>query len=108
MLRRSDAITAFGFPLADLSGGNACARRPPHRPEDLQQRRGKQDWQPHPHKVWYRRTTGIWQPVWFEQRPATHVAGLTWAPNGPEARLSLAVLVLAWVPFNEGLGLPPH
>ena len=40
-------------------------------PTDLRQPRGKQDWQPEPHAIWYDRTTGIWQPVWLEHVPAT-------------------------------------
>ena len=36
---------------------------------------------------------GIWQPVWFEQRPSSHIADLTSVPNVPKARLSLAVRV---------------
>ena len=37
------------------------------RPRDVTQPRGKQDWRPEPHSVWYHRTTGIWQPVWLER-----------------------------------------
>lgn len=43
---------------------------------DLEQPRGKQDWQTHPHVIWYHRTTGIWQPVWLESTPARWISDL--------------------------------
>src|SRR5215216_296155 len=42
-------------------------------PADLARPRGKQDWQLRPHSIWYPRTTGIWQTVWLEEVPATHI-----------------------------------
>ncbi len=59
------------------------------RPEDLAQPRGKQDWQPEPHRIWYHRTTGIWQPVWLEPVPAIFIAEVRWTPD-----LDRALLVL--------------
>jgi beta-galactosidase/beta-glucuronidase len=53
------------------------------RPTDVTQPRGKQDWHPEPHAIWYHRTTGIWQPVWLERVPALHVAELAWTPELP-------------------------
>ncbi|HYY11011.1 MAG TPA: beta-galactosidase, partial [Kineosporiaceae bacterium] len=50
-------------------------------PHDLTQPRGKQDWQEQPHAIWYERTTGIWQPVWLEPVPRTHVSSLLWIPD---------------------------
>lgn len=35
-------------------------------PHDMAKPRGKQDWLPEPHSIWYPRTTGIWQTVWWE------------------------------------------
>ena len=51
------------------------------RPLDVGQPRGKQDWQPEPHNIWYARTTGIWQSVWLEAVPRTAIAELAWTPN---------------------------
>jgi len=45
---------------------------------DVGQPRGKQDWLPEPHEIWYHRTTGIWQPVWIEEVPETHITDLFW------------------------------
>jgi beta-galactosidase/beta-glucuronidase len=50
-------------------------------PQDMTQPRGKQDWQARPHSIWYERTTGIWQPVWLEPVPATHIEAVRWTPN---------------------------
>jgi hypothetical protein len=62
-------------------------------PSDLAKPRGKQDWQLHPHAIWYPRTTGIWQPVWMERVPASYLSYIRWTPTierweiGLEARL---------------------
>ncbi len=49
-------------------------------PHDLAKPRGKQDWLLHPHSIWYPRTTGIWQTVWLEYRPAIWIKDLRWTP----------------------------
>ncbi|BDC50483.1 hydrolase [Bryobacterales bacterium F-183] len=50
-------------------------------PKDLAKPRGKQEWQLEPHSIWYPRTTGIWQPVWYEVIHQTAIATLQWTPN---------------------------
>jgi beta-galactosidase/beta-glucuronidase len=50
-------------------------------PHDLAKPRGKQDWQLEPHSIWYPRTTGIWQTVWLERVPQTHIGKLRWTPH---------------------------
>lgn len=60
-------------------------------PQDRRQPRGKQDWEPTPHVVWYRRTTGIWQPVWLEAVPATRVVGVRWTPDVVSSTLAATV-----------------
>jgi beta-galactosidase/beta-glucuronidase len=47
-------------------------------PMDLEQPRGKQDWKPQPHSIWYPRTSGIWQTVWMEVVPAVRIGTLSW------------------------------
>jgi hypothetical protein len=61
------------------------------RPGDVSQPRGKQDWRPEPHGVWYHRTTGIWQPVWLERVPDLHVTDLHWVPDVPRAAVGVEV-----------------
>lgn len=50
-------------------------------PHDLAKPRGKQDWEPEPHVIWYPRTTGIWQTVWLEPVPPTWIENLRWTPE---------------------------
>lgn len=62
-------------------------------PHDLAQPRGKQDWEPQPHVIWYARTSGIWQTVWFESVPHRSIRGLVWNPDPEHARVVLALRV---------------
>lgn len=60
-------------------------------PSDLAQPRGKQDWELEPHGIWYRRTTGIWQPVWLEAVPETSVSYLAWSADVPSGSVTLSL-----------------
>jgi beta-galactosidase/beta-glucuronidase len=51
------------------------------QPLDGTMPRGKQDWEPTPHVIWYDRTTGIWQPVWLEPVPATYLTSFHLTPD---------------------------
>ena len=53
---------------ASLNGGGeqVVVVRAEDQPRDITQPRGKQDWLPEPHAIWYDRTSGIWQTVWLE------------------------------------------
>ncbi len=55
--------------------------------------RGKQDWWPEPHVIWYPRTTGIWQSVWLERVPATRIAALRWDGDPATMTVSLEAIV---------------
>ncbi|WP_348786975.1 sugar-binding domain-containing protein [Leifsonia sp. NPDC080035] len=69
----------FGFDITDaVVPGEPVhvAVRAEDRAADVEQPRGKQDWQEDAHVIWYRRTTGIWQPVWLEATPEQHVEGV--------------------------------
>lgn len=54
-------------------------------PLDVTMPRGKQDWLPEPHGIWYHRTTGIWRTVWLEAAPRLHVTDLAWFADVPGA-----------------------
>ncbi len=82
-------------------GEQVVVVRAEDRPEDLRQPRGKQDWQEQPHGIWYDRTSGIWQPVWLEQVPATHVQALRWKPHVD--RLAVGVVVTVAGPLRPGM-----
>ncbi|MFL5680928.1 MAG: glycoside hydrolase family 2 protein, partial [Chloroflexota bacterium] len=59
----------------------AIVVRAEDRPRDLAQPRGKQFWEPTPRRIWYHRTTGIWQPVWLEAVGGTYIEELRWTPD---------------------------
>lgn len=76
--------TPFSFDITDLlvpQGSHAIVVLAEDDPHDLAKPRGKQDWQLQPHSIWYPRTTGIWQSVWFERRPATWIDSLRWTSS---------------------------
>jgi beta-galactosidase/beta-glucuronidase len=94
--RHEGGYTPFSFDITPLlldepeQTITVCATDDPH---DLAKPRGKQDWQLHPHSIWYPRTTGIWQTVWLERVPAAWLSHLRWTPHltrweiGLEARV---------------------
>ncbi|HKG57814.1 MAG TPA: glycoside hydrolase family 2 TIM barrel-domain containing protein [Candidatus Limnocylindrales bacterium] len=59
----------------------AIVVRAEDRPRDLTQPRGKQFWEPTPRRIWYHRTTGIWQPVWLEGVAGTYIEEVRWTPE---------------------------
>ena len=97
--------TPFTVDITPFAGKASCevVVRAEDDPADLSQPRGKQDWQLHPHSIWYPRTTGIWQSVWLERVPATWISAVRWSSSlerwdiGLEAHISGA--------WREGLRL---
>ena len=84
--------TPFSFDVTDALGDAdemVVVVRACDEPADTTQPRGKQDWLPEPHGIWYHRTTGIWQPVWTERVPACHVTELHWTTDLPAARVGV-------------------
>ncbi|HJT88705.1 MAG TPA: glycoside hydrolase family 2 TIM barrel-domain containing protein, partial [Bryobacteraceae bacterium] len=82
--RHEGGYTPFSADITDYvrSGGSpSLAVRAEDDPADLSKPRGKQDWQLHPHSIWYPRTTGIWQSVWLERVPSTYIGSVRWTPN---------------------------
>ena len=74
-----------------LPGEQVILVRAEDDPVDLEQPRGKQDWQPEPHSIWYPRTTGIWQPVWLEPVPQTYLKQVRITPALERLALDLQV-----------------
>jgi beta-galactosidase/beta-glucuronidase len=62
-------------------------------PADISQPRGKQDWQTPSHGIWYRRTTGIWQPVWLEVVGRHRIADIHWQPDAPARALGADIAI---------------
>jgi beta-galactosidase/beta-glucuronidase len=74
-----------------VEGEQVVVVRAEDQPRDLSQPRGKQDWEEAPHKIWYHRTTGIWQPVWLEPVPPVFISNLRWMPDIDRGTLGLDV-----------------
>jgi len=72
-----------------------CAHDDPH---DLTKPRGKQNWRPEPHGIWYVRTTGIWQTVWLEVVPAVHLDRLRWTSSLQRWEVGLDVHIAGPLP----------
>lgn len=59
--------------------------------DDLEQPRGKQDWQAEPHVIWYARSSGIWRSVWLEVVPAVRLASVCWTPRSTDGVLDAEI-----------------
>ena len=75
------------------SGRQVVTVRAEDDPHDLTKPRGKQDWQLEPHAIWYPRTTGIWQTVWWERVGRTYVEKIRWTPHVETYAIGLDVRV---------------
>jgi beta-galactosidase/beta-glucuronidase len=75
--------TRFTFDVTEAigTGSNSLVVRAVDEVDDLEQPRGKQDWQPEPHIIWYKRSSGIWRSVWLEPVPATRIDRLNLQPQ---------------------------
>jgi beta-galactosidase/beta-glucuronidase len=95
---------------ADLTAAAAAGEvevvvRADDDPHDLAKPRGKQDWQLHPHSIWYPRCTGVWQPVWLEPVPAVRIGKVRWTPTLERWELGLEAVVAADGPPPDDLRL---
>jgi beta-galactosidase/beta-glucuronidase len=63
------------------SGEQVVVVRAEDQPKDITQPRGKQDWMPKPHAIWYDRTSGIWQTVWLEPVADTYIEDFQLTPD---------------------------
>ena len=102
--RHEGGQTPFGVDVTDLldpevpADGHVLVVRATDDRTDVEQPRGKQDWQPEQHVIWYHRTSGIWRTVWLEQVPAVAVGALTWRPDVPGGRVEVQVRLRATAP----------
>jgi hypothetical protein len=79
--RHEGGYTPFSVDITDATDTVELTVRASDDPHDLAKPRGKQDWQLHPHSIWYPRCSGIWQTVWMEIRPTTAIHRLCWTPS---------------------------
>lgn len=84
----SQARFSFDVTGASHDGANVVVVRAVDS-RSLEQPRGKQDWQPEPHAIWYRRTSGIWRTVWLERVPPTRLERLVLTPEADLASVRL-------------------
>lgn len=97
--RHEGGHTGFSCDLTNAvvrDGEQVIVIRSEDQPLDAAQPRGKQDWRQDPHTIWYHRTSGIWQPVWLEDVPDTHVTSLHWTPDVAHARVHCRVHLNRW------------
>ncbi len=83
VVRHEGGHTPF---TADVTGavrarGNVLVVRADDPLADRTIPRGKQYWKPHPERIFYTPTTGIWQSVWLEPLPARHIRQLRLKPH---------------------------
>ena len=93
-VRHEGGYTPFCADVTDLlkeGKPQSLVVRAQDDPSDLAKPRGKQDWQPQPHSIWYYRTTGIWQTVWLEVVSETHLSSIRWDPNTENWEIGLDV-----------------
>jgi beta-galactosidase/beta-glucuronidase len=91
--------TPFWVDVSDLvrSGGDhVLVVRAEEDPRDRSLLRGKQDWQPEPHGIWYHRSTGIWQTVWAEAVPAQRISDVSWIPDLDAAAVRCELELAEW------------
>ncbi len=81
--------TPFSCDLTGALSGRRAAVviRAMDDPADVGQPRGKQGWHLRPQRVWYPRTTGMWQPVWLEVVPSRWIAEVHWSTDLSAARV---------------------
>lgn len=80
--RHRGGHTPFHFDVTDALDtqrvSHTVVLRAQDDPHDVEQPRGKQDWQERPHVIWYHRTSGVWQSVWLETVPSVHIETVRW------------------------------
>jgi beta-galactosidase/beta-glucuronidase len=91
--RHSGGYTPFHIDITDylVEGEQTIAVRAWDDPLDLSKPRGKQDWKPEPHSIWYPRTSGIWQTVWTERVNRAHISSIRWRSNVRKWEINLHI-----------------
>lgn len=99
--------TPFSLDVTDFlkrgKRGEEIVVRADDDPLDLSKPRGKQDWELNAHSIWYPRTTGIWQPVWLEKVPRSHIAALKWTSSVERFEIGLTARLSAETPAGSRL-----
>jgi beta-galactosidase/beta-glucuronidase len=80
-------------PSLDPAGKQIIVLRSEDDTRGSEQPRGKQDWRDESHAIWYHRTSGIWQPVWLEAVPETHIRAVQFTPDLDQGSVTVEVLL---------------
>jgi beta-galactosidase/beta-glucuronidase len=93
VVEHAGGFTPFSADVTDVlvEGEQVVVVRSEDDPHDLEQPRGKQDWEDAPHAIWYDRTSGIWQPVWLEPVPPDRITEIHWTPDLDAGQLRMDV-----------------
>jgi beta-galactosidase/beta-glucuronidase len=89
--------------LSEASAEQVLVVRAEDWHDDVRQPRGKQDWRADPHVIWYHRTTGIWQPVWWERVARNHLSAIQVSADVVAGRVEVEAEVPR--PLATGLAL---
>lgn len=92
--RHEGGYTPFAADITEAvrgSGRHELVVRAEDDPADMEVPRGKQDWKPEPHAIWYPRTTGIWQPIWLERAPASRIESVAFSADLARFEIGLDV-----------------
>ena len=91
---------SFSMDVTDhlKAGGNTIVLRAWDPSTDRTIPRGKQYWREKSERIWYTRTTGIWQPVWIEAVDAVHVKRLRITPDVDRSQVGIEVLMTRVAP----------
>ena len=86
---------SFSMDVTDhlKAGGNTIVLRAWDPSTDRTIPRGKQYWREKSERIWYTRTTGIWQPVWLETVDAVHVKRLRVTPDVDRSQVGIEVFM---------------
>lgn len=87
--------TSFSFDITDYvnNGENTVVIHALDNDRSGFQPRGKQSDKYHSYGCYYTRTTGIWQTVWLEFVPQTHIEGVKYYPDSANGILNIKALV---------------
>lgn len=85
----------FSLDVTDYlkAGDNTICVRVSDSSEDVTIPRGKQYWRPKSEAIFYTRTTGIWQPVWFETVAQVHVKRLRITSDIDNSQVSIEAIL---------------
>ncbi len=95
--------TPFAWDIRDAvlsRGANDVVVRVVDLGQDLAKPRGKQTWHEQPEGILYTPTSGIWQPVWLEPRPAQALVSVDVNPDPASGHVEFTVEFAAPLPAD--------